>query len=232
MSTDLRTNSTSSPKPVVTLLPTDLWHWRKDRLEWLREARDSLVSRCRTIARKVVAHRVPSPEEEAAGAMDTWDLMAARERQRLYASVFEQLVEASGAGPVFVEKLLPQPVEQVVLEAVQQRRDFLAETTMEATVDLSALRARVQRETRRVLRAFIKKVPLAQWQPLPPEKKEERLARLTGLVADRLGLSLQEIVDALDASMDAILHQEALALRSAADKNKARISGQGGVRDS
>jgi hypothetical protein len=69
-------------------------------------------------------------------------------------------------------------------------------------------RQRVTAEARRVLRAFVERMPHARWNNLAPAEQDRRMAGLVRLVADRLGLSLTEVTAALEAPMDALLHQE------------------------
>jgi hypothetical protein len=204
----------SEDRPVLVLRPTDLWRWRKDPLLWLREERAALEKRCERAARQAAALRVPEPERFAAGEPDRWDELEDAERERLYESIFVQLVEGSGATPAFVRKLLPRPVQDYVLEAVAERRSRLAAVWEQGEEDPVQLRPRVTEEARRVLRAFLGKMSLERWDRLSPAQQDLRLAKLTSLVAERLELSLAEVTEAIESPMDALLHQERRAIEA------------------
>ena len=195
-------------RPVIVLRPTDLWRWRKDPVQWLAEERTELDRLCTTAARRAVALRVPEPERFAEGEADRWDELEAADRDRLAQAIFSHLVEASGAAPEFVRKLLPRSVEEYVLEAVAQRRARLAMVWEQGEEDPAELRVRATEEARRVLRAFAVKMPRPRWDRLSAEQQSLRLAKLTNLVAERLGLSLGEVKEALEAPMDVLLFQE------------------------
>jgi hypothetical protein len=205
-------------RPVILLRPSDLWRWRKDPLLWLREERQALEKLCEAAARRAAALRVPEPERFAAGEPDRWDELEEAERERLYEAIFEQLVERSGAAPQFVHKLLPRPVQDYVLEAVAERRSRLAAVWEQSEEDPAQLRPRVTEEARRVLRAFLPKMPLERWDRLSPAQQGLRLAKLTSLVAERLELSLAEVTEALDVPMDALFHQERRQLEAKAQE--------------
>jgi hypothetical protein len=212
--------SMSVPEPpVIRLTASELWQFRKDPLDWLRNQRDTLIRVCTAEAYRAVRVRVPSPEQAAKGEPDRWDEMDEAAREQLYRSIFERVVEKSGGTPEFVHKLLPRSVKDYVIDALAERRAALG---LLVATDAAALRERVTREARRVLRAFAEKVPPERWSRLPRSEQEPRLAKLLDLVAQRLELSLAETTDALEASMDVLLHQEHQRMQTVVDPEAPR----------